>query len=840
MANCLDMCESFYYQVLTEDIPDSFSVFKDNTNPALGEQTIDIEKLHNARFVQAMRKKTEKDRWLQSHAAFCKEVILYYELYFYSVISSQQYLTRLSSESLAQYENLERLVITDSRLSSVPLEIFPKDTKLRILDLQNNNIQYLSWEIANLGFIELLINSNPLVCNCSVKWIQMVLNSKRHALFGYNGSSLTCLDRAGKKQAIKNVPIPNCEKPTVLIDKSIVSVAENESEVIICMGSGVPQPRVWWHTKDIKSQFNITAKQNGLVQELHIIHSSPYDNGWLQCNAENDAIRSMETVRFIVNARPIIVSVDQKLGMYDCIHYKIISEPNTTITWEKDGAPVKENNIVTHSVLQVPYVRENARTKYIEGCLSFALKAVIYNGHYTLIATNAYGSSRAIYQFKSTDAGVRDNVSNRKPIRFPVSSAAIQQPKVRMDSVSNSASNELRYVSKETESKTIYIVLGTSIAGASLLFVVILIGIRQFRRQVLARDGSVKNQSKRRVSLSKCLGKKKSKEGPIAIENMPLTAIHLNDNPNYYPGDFGYDFGTRIRHIRSEFISCIREVGEGAFARVFLGRCDNVPAEGETVMVAIKMLKNGIIEDAKRDFKREAELLTNIQHENIITFYGICIDEECFMMIFEYMENGDLKNYLRSRGPDAAFFCNGPVSDPVLSVIELLHIASQIASGMSYLASQHFVHRDLATRNCLVGHKLAVKIGDFGMSRDVYSTDYYRVGGMAMLPVRWMPPESLLYRTFTVESDVWSFGVVLWEIFTYGKQPWYELSNHEVIECIQNGHLLDTPLLAPEEVYKLMLASWKRQPLERISMKDTCNHLERLCLSCPGYADLFV
>ncbi|KAK3607888.1 hypothetical protein CHS0354_036710, partial [Potamilus streckersoni] len=104
---------------------------------------------------------------------------------------------------------------------------------------------------------------------------------------------------------------------------------------------------------------------------------------------------------------------------------------------------------------------------------------------------------------------------------------------------------------------------------------------------------------------------------------------------------------TRIRFIRSEFISCIREVGEGAFARVFLGRCDNVSADGETVMVAIKMLKSGIIEEAKRDLKREAELLTNIQHENIITFYGICIDEECFMMIFEYMENGDLKNYLR-------------------------------------------------------------------------------------------------------------------------------------------------------------------------------------------------
>ncbi|CAB1319460.1 unnamed protein product [Coregonus sp. 'balchen'] len=235
-----------------------------------------------------------------------------------------------------------------------------------------------------------------------------------------------------------------------------------------------------------------------------------------------------------------------------------------------------------------------------------------------------------------------------------------------------------------------------------------------------------------------------------------------------------------VQHIKRHNIVLKRELGEGAFGKVFLAECYNLSPELEKILVAVKTLKEAS-ENARKDFHREAELLTNLQHQHIVTFYGVCVESDPLIMVFEYMKHGDLNKFLRAHGPDSVMMGDGPTNRPVvLTQSQMLHIAQQIAAGMVYLASQHFVHRDLATRNCLVGENLLVKIGDFGMSRDVYSTDYYRVGGHTMLPIRWMPPESIMYRKFTTESDVWSLGVVLWEIFTYGKQPWYQLSNNEV------------------------------------------------------------
>ncbi|XP_077565398.1 NT-3 growth factor receptor-like [Stigmatopora nigra] len=299
-------------------------------------------------------------------------------------------------------------------------------------------------------------------------------------------------------------------------------------------------------------------------------------------------------------------------------------------------------------------------------------------------------------------------------------------------------------------------------------------------------------------------------------------------------------FGLKdVQHLKRKDIILKRELGEGAFGKVFLAEYYTQCSKMNKMLVAVKTLKDPT-SSARNDFQREAELLTNLQHEHIVKFYGVCFDGDPLIMVFEYMKHGDLNKFLRALGPDAMILVDGQQLhfNGKLGLSEMLHMASHIAAGMIYLASQHFVHRDLATRNCLVGNALQVKIGDFGMSRDIYSTDYYRVGGHTMLPIRWMPPESIMYRKFTIETDVWSFGVVLWEIFTHGKQPWFQLANNEVIECITQGRVLKRPRLCPKAVYDVMLGCWQREPQQRLNMKDIQNTLLSLMKATPVYLDI--
>ena len=277
----------------------------------------------------------------------------------------------------------------------------------------------------------------------------------------------------------------------------------------------------------------------------------------------------------------------------------------------------------------------------------------------------------------------------------------------------------------------------------------------------------------------------------------------------------------------------IRDIGQGAFGRVFQAKAPNIVKGQEWSLVAVKMLKEDATEEMQRDFEREASLMVEFNHLNIVKLMGVCAIGKPMCLLFEYMSKGDLNEFLRSCSPEH-FIVRRRSTDllsgdmPKLDHIEQLQIASQIASGMVYLSHKGYVHRDLATRNCLVGELLTVKISDFGLARNINVGDFYRGSDQDAIPIRWMPIEAILYNKFTVESDVWSFGVVLWEIFSFALQPYYGMTHEEVIKYIKEGKTLSCPDNTPQEVYELMRQCWSKTPKSRPPFQTLLKTLELL------------
>ncbi len=237
--------------------------------------------------------------------------------------------------------------------------------------------------------------------------------------------------------------------------------------------------------------------------------------------------------------------------------------------------------------------------------------------------------------------------------------------------------------------------------------------------------------------------------------------------------------------------------------------------------MVVKTLRPGANAQTRNDFHREIELWNELRgHPSVVQLLGVVTRDDPQCLVFEHPGQGDLHEFLLQHSPGRSADSVSDISDSgaadrVMDPADMSFMAIQIASGMEYLASRNYVHRDLAARNILVGDNLSVKISDFGLSRDIYSADYYRVQSKSLLPVRWMPPESILYGKFTTESDVWSFGVLLWEIYSYGLQPYYGYSNQEVIEMIRSRQLLPCPEDCPSRMYAFMVECWHELPTRR-------------------------
>uniref|UniRef100_A0A6Q2XGG8 receptor protein-tyrosine kinase n=1 Tax=Esox lucius TaxID=8010 RepID=A0A6Q2XGG8_ESOLU len=278
-------------------------------------------------------------------------------------------------------------------------------------------------------------------------------------------------------------------------------------------------------------------------------------------------------------------------------------------------------------------------------------------------------------------------------------------------------------------------------------------------------------------------------------------------------------------------LSLGKPLGEGCFGQVVLAEATGLDREKPSSLtkVAVKMLKADATEKDLSDLISEMEMMKMIgKHKNIINLLGACTQDGPLYVVVEYASQGNLREYLRCRRPVGLEYWSGPSQAPLdsLEVRELVSAAYQVARGMAYLASQKCIHRDLAARNVLVTEDNVMKIADFGLARDIHHIDYYKKTTNGRLPVKWMAPEALFDRVYTHQSDVWSFGVLLWEIFTLGGSPYPGVPVEELFKLLKEGHRMDRPAACTEELYMMMRDCWHAVPSGRPTFQQLVEDLD--------------
>ncbi|XP_040182930.1 ephrin type-B receptor 2 isoform X5 [Rana temporaria] len=299
------------------------------------------------------------------------------------------------------------------------------------------------------------------------------------------------------------------------------------------------------------------------------------------------------------------------------------------------------------------------------------------------------------------------------------------------------------------------------------------------------------------------------------------TMTEVTPGMKIYIDPFTYeDPNEAVREFAKEIeISCVKieqVIGAGEFGEVCSGHL-KLPGKRE-MFVAIKTLKSGYTEKQRRDFLSEASIMGQFDHPNVIHLEGVVTKSAPVMIITEFMENGSLDSFLRQ-------------NDGQFTVIQLVGMLRGIAAGMKYLADMNYVHRDLAARNILVNSNLVCKVSDFGLSRfleDDTSDPTYTSALGGKIPIRWTAPEAIQYRKFTSASDVWSYGIVMWEVMSYGERPYWDMTNQDVINAIEQDYRLPPPMDCPNALHQLMLDCWQKDRNHRPKFAQIVNTLDKM------------
>ncbi|XP_052333006.1 ephrin type-B receptor 1 isoform X3 [Oncorhynchus keta] len=358
-------------------------------------------------------------------------------------------------------------------------------------------------------------------------------------------------------------------------------------------------------------------------------------------------------------------------------------------------------------------------------------------------------------------------------------------------------------------------------AAAGVVFIVSLVAIsivcsrkRVYTKEAVYSDKLQHYSTGRELSLRADMSNCTSPLGcPTHFSGSPGMKIYIDPFTYEDPNEAVREFA---KEIDVSTVKIEEVIGAGEFGEVYKGRL-KLPGKRE-IYVAIKTLKAGYVEKQRRDFLSEASIMGQFDHPNIIRLEGVVTKSRPVMIVTEFMENGALDSFLRQ-------------NDGQFTVIQLVGMMRGIAAGMKYLSEMNYVHRDLAARNILVNSNLVCKVSDFGLSRylqDDTSDPSYTSSLGGKIPVRWTAPEAIAYRKFTSASDVWSYGIVMWEVMSFGERPYWDMSNQDVINAIEQDYRLPPPMDCPSALHQLMLDCWQKDRNARPRFADIVNTLDKM------------
>ncbi|XP_038064959.1 tyrosine-protein kinase Mer-like [Patiria miniata] len=367
------------------------------------------------------------------------------------------------------------------------------------------------------------------------------------------------------------------------------------------------------------------------------------------------------------------------------------------------------------------------------------------------------------------------------------------------------------------------------VVGVVVLSVIVVLGVYAKRKFGKHNNG---DRETLRETVKDVRPKVKNPQEDTQSPYQDITELEVLGNPaNQELGTAAYaNVQTAHKAFPRDQLKIIKELGHGAFGQVLLAEASGITHGSKVKLVAVKTLKEEVNKSDKADMMRELDLMKKLpDHCNVVRLLGFCVEKDPPYIIVEYLTRGNLKDLLKdSRSKGGRVYGNLHGISKSLTSKDLMKFAKDAADGMAFISSQQCIHRDLAARNVLVAEDMTCKVSDFGLARDVMNIRVYERGSEGALPMRWMALESILDDVYTTESDVWSYGVLLWEIVTLGARPYPAMTAKIMVGELRSGYRMPKPQHCQEELYVMMLRCWDEDPESRPTFKMISKELSKL------------